>query len=113
MRLPRMIEDPLRPAVRRVTGLAFFSEAALVHIVVGVTVIAGGACDLECQGGVALRTAHEAVQAEQGEFAEIVIELEPGSPCLRDVALVARLAELAAMRILGAMTIDALLAQLL
>ena len=42
-----------------------------------------------------------------------MIELEPGPPGLLFVALVARLAELAAMRIFGAMTIDALLAQFL
>lgn len=113
MRLLRMVEGPLRPAVRRMTGLAFFSEAALVHIIVRMTVVARGACVLEIQGAVALRTTREAMQAKQGEFAEVVIEFQPGAPCLLRVALVAGLAELASMRILGAMTIDALLAQFL
>ena len=84
-----------------------------MYIIVRMTVVAGGARVLEGQRGVALRTGREAMQAKQGEFTEVVIESQTGGPRLLAVALVARLAELAAMRILGAMTIDALLAQFL
>ena len=61
MRLLRMVEGPLRPTVRRMTGLALLSKAALVHIIVRMTIVAGGARILEGQRGVALGTACEAM----------------------------------------------------
>jgi hypothetical protein len=67
----------------------------------------------ECQGGVTLRTAHEAMQAKQREFAEIMIELKLAPPSLLSVALLACLAKLAGMWIFGAMTVHAALAELL
>ena len=53
------------------------------------------------------------MQSEQGVFTQIVIELEFAPPVLLTVAFLAGFAELAAVRILGAMAIHAALAQLL
>lgn len=64
MGLLRVIEAPLRPTVGRMTGLALLPQAALVHIVVSVTVVAAAARVLEGQGGMALRTAHEPMQPQ-------------------------------------------------
>lgn len=110
MRLLRVIEVPLRPAIGRMTGLALFAQTAFVHILVRVTVVAAGTRVFEAQSGMALRTAHDPMQPKQWKFAQVVIELEPAPPRLLSMAPIARFAELAAMRILGAMTIDAALA---
>ena len=107
MRLLRMIETPLRPAIRRMTGLAFLAQPALVHVVVRMTAVATGARLLEGQGGVTLGAAHDPMQAKQREICEIVIELKLVPPGLLRVAPIARLTELAVMRILGTMTIHA------
>src|ERR1700730_5674606 len=74
VRIARMIELPHLPAVRRVAGLAFLSQAAFVHIVVRVATIARGGRTAEGLRRMALHAADHAMQSEQGKLRQVVIE---------------------------------------
>ena len=80
MRFLRVIETPQRPAVRRMAALALLAEAALVHVVVRVTIDAGRWRPAERERRVALRTAHDPVQPQQREVGQVVIEGDLGTP---------------------------------
>ena len=111
--LLRMIEHPLRPAVRRVTALALFAESALVDIVMGMAVDAVRRRLRERERGMALRTARHAVQSEQREMREVMVEDDVAGPGFLAMAAIAAAREPAAVRILAAMTADAVEGELL
>ncbi len=113
MCLPGVIEAPQRPAVRRMAAFALVAQAALVHVIVCVAGDAGGGRGAEGQRGMALRTADDAVQTQQREAGHIVIEYHIGSPAVLPVTVTAAALELGAVRILAAMAVGAVLAELL
>ena len=61
MRFLGMIENPQRPSVRRMAALAFFAEAAFVHVIVRVAVDARRRRPTEGQRRVTLGAADDAV----------------------------------------------------
>lgn len=113
MSLLCVIERPQWPAVRRMTRLALVAKASFVNVLMRVAIAAGRGCTAEGQRGVALRTAHHPMQAEQRKFGQVMIESKAGAPILLAVALVAGILELAAVRILAAMASGAVLGELL
>src|SRR5271166_441227 len=94
-------------------GLALLAESALVHVLVRMAFDALERRTREAQARVALRAAIEAVQTEQREFGQIVIENDLGAPAALAVAGVAAAFELAAVRVLAAMAAEAVLGELL
>ena len=108
-----VIENPQRPAIRRMAALAFLAEPALVHIIVHMAVDAGGFRLRESQRRMALRAAHDPVQAQQRKCAQVMIEDELGPPGILAVTGFAAALELAAVRILAAVAAGAVLGKLL
>jgi hypothetical protein len=97
-----MIEDPQRPTVAGVAGVAFIAEAVLVDIVRRVTANAGSGGLIEGQARVALRAAHHAMQPQQGKIRQVVIENDVFAPVILAVTAGAAALELSAMRIFAA-----------
>lgn len=69
-----MIEDPQRPPIRRMAALAFLAEPAFVHIIVRMTIDARSRRLAEGERRMTLRTADDAVQAEQWKIGQVMIE---------------------------------------
>lgn len=113
MSLFRVIENPQRPAVGRVTGLAFLAESAFVHVVVRMAVDARARRPFEGQRRVALRTADDPMQPQQRKTGQIVIENDVGPPSLLAMAGFASALELAAVRVFAAVAAGAVLGKLL
>src|SRR5216684_3893908 len=113
MRLLRMIKNPQRPAVGRMAALAFLAEAALVHVIVRMALHAYRRRPAVGQRRVALRAADDAVQSEQREFRQVMIECHVGPP--RNLAMTgfAPAVDLAAMRVFAAMAAHAVLGEFL
>src|ERR1700726_1600142 len=63
MSLLGVIESPNLPSVRRVAALALLAEAALVHVIVRVALVACRRRPAERQRRVALRAADDPVQS--------------------------------------------------
>ena len=64
LRLLRVIEIPQRPTVGRMATLAFLAEAALVHVIVRVALVACRRRPAERQRRVALSAADDPVQPQ-------------------------------------------------
>lgn len=111
--LLRVIEDPQRPAVGRMAGLAFSTQSSLVDVIVGVALDAAFRRMIEGEGRVALRATHHAMQTQQRILGQVMIEYDIGAPGLLTMAGIAAGFELAAMRVIAAMTTGAVLGQLL
>ena len=109
MGFPGMIEVPQRPPVGRVTALAFLAETALVHVFMRMAIDTRRRRVTVRLCRVALRTADHAVQADERVPGDVVIEDEVRMPGFLPVAGIAAAVQLAAMRILAAMTADAIL----
>ena len=107
-----VVELPHLPAVGCVAAAAFLSEASLVdiHLRVAIDTLVRGF--LEPLRGVALAAGDGDVQSEEREAAHVVIESHvlPIGLC---VALLALLAEAAAVRLIGAMATRAVDTELL
>src|SRR5882757_3063773 len=80
VRVLSVIKSPQRPAIRRMTGFAFLTEPAFVHIIMRMTIDARRAGRAERQRRVALRTTGDSVQPEQREGRQIVIKTQLGAP---------------------------------
>jgi hypothetical protein len=113
MRLLGMIEHPQLPAVRRMTGFTFAAETSFVKVFMRMALAAGRGRAVEGQRCMALGAAHDSMQTKQRKAGQVMIEHEAGAPILLAVALIAGFLQLAAMRILAAMTAGAILGQLL
>src|ERR1700722_12799279 len=108
-----VIEDPQRPAVRGVAGLAFLAEAALVHVILRVAIDAYGRRPAVGQRRVALRRAHDSMQSEQGKLPQVMIEYDVGAPGILPVTRFASALDLAAVRVFAAMAARTILGELL
>jgi hypothetical protein len=108
----RMIEVPHVPAIRRVAFAAILAETAVVDVVLRVTTDAFLGRIVESLGRMALPACHDHMQSREWILRLIMIEVDV-LPLGSGVALLALLAQRAAMRLIGAMTVDALRAQLL
>src|ERR1700733_6902424 len=75
-----VIEIPLRPTVRRVTALAFFPEAALVHVLAAVAVDTARGRRRVGQGGMTLHAADHPMQPQQRIGAQIMVKTDAGAP---------------------------------
>ena len=63
VRIPRVIEPPQLPAIRRVAGLALVAQTTLVHILVRVAAVAGRCCGTESLRRMALHATNHAMQS--------------------------------------------------
>src|ERR1700676_4926774 len=109
MRVLGMIERPHRPAIGGMTAVALLAEPAFVHVITRMAVDACRRRPIEGLRGMALRAADEAVQAEQGEIAQVMIERDIGAPSFLAMARFAPTAKLAAVRVFAAMAAGAVL----
>lgn len=107
-----VIEVPHLPAIRRVTFAAVLPQAAVVDVVLGVTAHAFLRRVIEPLGCMTLPACDDDVQSGERILRLIVIEVHV-LPLCRGMALLALLAQRAAVRLIGAMTVDARGAQLL
>lgn len=104
VRLLGMIEAPQRPTIWRVAALALPAERPFVHVIGAVAVHAPRCGRHEGQASVTLRAARQPMQSDEREPAQIVVEDDVGAPVVLTVTGVARLLELAAVRIFTAVT---------
>jgi len=107
IRVLRMVETCVGPRGRVVAGVALFSAAALVGIVFSVTGEAGRRRVLMCLVFVAACAFRLTMLADQREVRRVVVERRIG-PVARVVTVRALGAELAFMRFIFAVTVDAL-----
>jgi len=113
MSLFGVIECPQLPSVRRVAALALLAEAALVHVIVRVALVALPRRLVERERRVALRAADHAMQCQQRKVREVMIEHDVGPPGLLAMASFAAILELAGMRVFALVAAGAVLGQLL
>lgn len=108
----RVIEIPQLPAVRSVAFAAILAETSIVHIVLCMAAGTLPGRIIEPLAGMALAAADDDVQSGQRILRLIVVEIDV-LPLCGVVAPLALLAERAAMRLSGAVTVDALRTELL
>jgi hypothetical protein len=108
----RVIEIPHLPAIRGVTFTAVLPQTALVNIVVRVATHAILGCLIEALSRMTLATAHDHVQPGQRIVRLVVIEADllPLRSCM---ALLALLAQRAAVGLISPVAVDAFRAELL
>ncbi len=107
-----MIEVPHLPAIRCVALAAVPSQTAVVDVVFRVTAHAFLGRVVEPLGCMTLPARDDYMQSRERVLRLIVVEVHV-LPLGSGVALLALLAQRAAVRLIGAMTVDALRAQLL
>ena len=109
MRFLGMIEHPHRPPVGGVTAFALLAEPPLVHVIMRMAVDARRRRPVEGLRRVALRTADEAVQPEQGKLAQVMLKHDIAAPGVLAVTGLAPAVRLGAVGVFAAMTADAVL----
>jgi len=108
----RMIEIPHLPAIRRMAFAAILAETAVVYVVFSVTAHTVLGRIVEALTGMTLAATDDDMQAGERILRLIVIEVH-FLPLGGRMALLALLAQRAAVRLVGAMAVAALRAQLL
>jgi len=111
-RMSRMVEVPHLPAVRRVTLTAILSEPSVVDVILCMAPDTFLGRLIESLRGVTLAATNDDVQSGEGIFGLVMVEVD-FRPFRRCVALLALLAECAAMWLSRAMAVDASGTQLL
>jgi hypothetical protein len=112
VRVARMIEHPQPPAVRRVAGFAFFAQAAFMHILVRMAILARRGRTAESLSGMTLHAADDAMQPQQGKLRQIMIEFAVCAPGILTMAIGAFAGHLAGVRIFAAVAAFAIFRQL-
>src|SRR6185312_5180677 len=107
-----VIEVPHLPAIRCVAFAAVLAKAAVVDVVLGVTAHTFLWRVIEPLGCMTLPACDDDMQSGERILRLVVIEVHL-LPLCSGMALLALLAQCAAMRLIGAMAIDALRAQFL
>jgi hypothetical protein len=100
----RMIELPQLPTVGCMAIAACGAEIALVHIAVGMTVVASGSGTRESMVLMTSRTRRDDVHADEWKEREIVVEADRRTPGIVAVALLALLASRARVNIVQLVT---------
>src|SRR5205823_540118 len=108
-----VVELPHLPAVRRVASSAVLAQIPLVHVVLAMAVDTLLADVAVLAGQMTLLARNRDVQADQRKAREVVIEAHAGAPARRRVALIAFLAELAGVHVVGPVAAHAFGGQLL
>lgn len=111
--LPGVIEGPQGPTVARMTVLALAAQAAVVDVVMGMTIRAAQRGAVKGHARMALCATDQPMHAKQREAAQIVIKCEIGSPSGLSVAGFATTGELRRVRIGGPVATRAVSRQLL
>ena len=107
-----VVEVPHLPAVRVVALRTVLTQTAVVNIVLGMATDTFLRRVIKPLRGVALTACHDHVQADQWVLRLVVIEVH-FHPLRCRVALLALLAQCAAVRLVGPMAVDALGTELL
>lgn len=102
-----VIKYPELPPVGIVAGLAFWSQAAIVLVVLLMTGGTGGFGSDKGRVGVAFFACAQSVLADQGETRDIVIESDFLQPVFRPVTTFTARAELAFVGVIGAVAVYA------
>jgi hypothetical protein len=102
-----VIEVPQLPTVGGMARLALVAEASFVGIVLLVAGDTGGARDLERSVGVTLFARDSDVLAQQRKLCQVMVEISDRFPTLRQMAVIALLAEPRAMDIARLVTTHA------
>jgi len=108
-----VVELPEAPSIRRVTALAVLAECTLVPVVALVAAVAVDGSALERRRHVAGVARDHDVQADEGEFGQVVVEHHVLAPTIDAMAGRAVGAKLAAVRVARAVAGAAVGAELL
>lgn len=106
-----MIKLPQAPAIGCMAGFTVFTEALLVFVVGTMAAVAFCGCRAESRILMATFAGHQAVQAQQGKTAEVVVEACFIAPAFGGVTALAAFILRVAMNVVEAMAVDAACAE--
>lgn len=113
MGLGCVVELPVAPSVRVVTGTAFPTQVFLVHVLGTVTADAFVGRLAECPRRMAFLAGNADMQADQRKTGEVMVELHLVAPASLVVAMLAVAAERTLVHVVNGMTAGAFLRNLL